>query len=191
MAHPLGPYPLPGCSPAPLDLGSLPSDVRGKPLRQSDEWIAGRLSPFNGRARVFLSALLGGASIKAGAIMASLSTNTIDRWRKDHPEFKQAVEDCLNAGFATVIEAELYRRALAGSDDRGSMRALELIVRARAPEYREQRDTKLSVMVQAADTMSSLVAGWQARSPDERLVSAPSPADGEDAGPGPDAPPVG
>ena len=57
---------------------------------------------------------------------------------KADPDLDAALLAIEEAGFASGPLAELYRRAMAGSDDRGSLRALEIIVKARMPEYGEK-----------------------------------------------------
>jgi len=141
--------------------------------RPGDSWqvnvpaeaVARVLAPFLGRKRAFLVRLLNGWSKRAAATGAGVSVRTTQLWAKADGEFAESVAFCESVGFSTVIESELYRRALAGVADRGSMRALELVVKSRAPEYREKAQIQLDVIQQASEASARLVAGWQENNP--------------------------
>ena len=93
---------------------------------------------FSGRKQIFLTALLNGQSRSMAATAAGVTTRATQYWASKDHTFARAAKEAAQYGFATVIEPELYRRALAGVDDRSSMRALEMIVKQRDPSYREK-----------------------------------------------------
>jgi hypothetical protein len=169
----LGPYPIDGLTPEPIPLDILPARVTdqttGLTLDMSE--VRGVLTPFNGRARTFLLALLRGASRTRASMAAGVDIDTVRAWEKREEEFRKASSRCANLGFASVFEAELESRAMAGPDDRGSMRALELVVKARGPEYREKSQLAIDVQVRAQEATHSLGGGWQ------HVISAPDQTD--------------
>lgn len=156
--RPLGPYPS-------SDSVRLPDVAVGTVLALVP-WlddvgaaeIAGTLQPFNGRARTILLALLEGRSALAAAARAGVSTAAVDGWRRD-PEFSDAFDLCYSMGSAH-FEDELVQRALAGPDDRGSMRALELVVKARNPEYRDKAQVQMGVVHVMGGILRD-AAGWR------------------------------
>ncbi|MFN0147332.1 MAG: hypothetical protein ACKVT1_12540 [Dehalococcoidia bacterium] len=114
----------------------LPGDAWQAEVPTED--VARILAPFEGRKRAFLVRLLNGRSKRAAAAGVGISVRATQLWAKADPDFAEAVAFCKEVGFATVIEDELYRRALAGSQDSGSMRALELVAKSRDPRYRDR-----------------------------------------------------
>lgn len=124
------------------------------------EFVTGLLEPFGGRARIVLAALLNGYSERMAAVQAGISGETVRQWRLKDPKFAEACQKALDAGFARVFESELYDRAL-DREDRGSMRALELVVKARSADYREKTQAQISVIHAAADAFGAASA-WKA-----------------------------
>ena len=160
-----GPKPL---GPRPLDPVGKPVDIPAPVVELQDrglnvgipaEQISGLLAPFNGRARTVIIKLLAGWSRGMAAAAAGVDSDTVRDWEKRDPEFAQATAKALNLGFAAVYESELYDRALDRSD-RGSMRALELVVKARSPEYREKNQLQIEVLQRVEQAGSNLLAGW-------------------------------
>lgn len=100
------------------------------------EHITALLAEFDGRRRTFLVALLNGYSKRSAAAAIGITARATQLWAKKDGRFAEAVRCCEEVGFSTVIETELYRRALAGVSDRSSMQALELVLRSRRPAYR-------------------------------------------------------
>jgi hypothetical protein len=96
------------------------------------------IAAFEGRRRAFLVRLLNGWSKTASAAGAGVSVRATQLWVKADREFAEAVTFCEEVGFSTVVEVELYRRALGGTHDSGSMRALELVLKSRDPRYRDR-----------------------------------------------------
>ena len=135
------------------------------------EAVRGFLTPFSGRARVVLAGLLQGYSRGMAAAAAGISNETVRLWGKKDPEFARALEQAREWGFSRGPESELFRRAFAGEQDRGSMRALELIVKAGSPEYREKVQQRLDVVHHAERMMATLADGWR----DDTLPSSTSP----------------
>ena len=121
--------------------------------RPGDAWdvhvptadVAHALAPFEGRKRAFLVRLLNGRSKRAAAAGAGISVRATQLWAKADRDFAEAVAFCGEVGFATVIEDELYRRALAGPSDSGSMRALELVAKSRDPRYRDRTANEVTL----------------------------------------------
>ena len=102
------------------------------------EHLTEMLVEFDGRRRAFLVALLNGYSKRAAASSVGVTARAVQLWAKKDERFAEAVRYCEDIGFAAVIETELYRRAVAGTDDRSSMRALEMVLKSRRPEYRDK-----------------------------------------------------
>jgi len=125
-----------------------------------EDTLRGLLEPFSTRARMVIVSLLRGYSQRMAAATAGMSDEGVRLWGKAHPEFARAVREASNLGFSRTFERELHQRALAGPDDKGSMRALELVTKARAPEYREKQQIAMEVTHRAEIAMSGLVQGW-------------------------------
>jgi hypothetical protein len=125
------------------------------------EQVVELISPFDGRKRAFLVGLLNGRSRSMAAAGAGITLRTIQLWEKSDPGFRDASVSAEQIGFAGVIESELYRRALAGHSDRGSMRALELVVKSRDASYREKSQITLDVVQRAEEAGQRLVSGWE------------------------------
>lgn len=125
------------------------------------EFLGGLLSPFNTRARAVLVALLRGYSRGMAAAAGGVGETTVEGWEKRHPEFREAMVQCLNLGFRRVFEPELYRRALAGPEDRGSMRALELVTKARDSAYRDKSQVQHELIQRAVEAEVGFTSGWQ------------------------------
>ena len=134
--------------------------------------LAGLIGGFNGRARRVLLSLLGGASLLQAAAGAALSRGTLDNWRQADAAFQRAVGLWLDLGSA-LYEGELHSRALAGPDDRGSMRALELVVKARNPDYRDKAQVQMGVIHVFKQALSD-AGGWRGEALPERVVDADS-----------------
>lgn len=126
------------------------------------EQISGLLQPFNTRARVILIHLLKGYSRGMAAAQAGVSEGALNAWEKGDPEFREATVWAYQTGFRRTFEPELYRRALAGPDDRGSMRALELVTKARDSAYRDKSQVQHEIITRAMEATGSLTGGWQA-----------------------------
>ncbi|HML98922.1 MAG TPA: hypothetical protein PKD75_10605 [Tepidiformaceae bacterium] len=124
------------------------------------EEISGLLEPFNGRARGVLVAMLRGYSQRMAAATVGVTGDTVTDWGKRHPEFAQALRKAADWGFSRTFERELHQRALAGPEDRGSMRALELVAKSRAPEYREKQQIAMEVTHRAEIALGNMVQGW-------------------------------
>ena len=154
----MGPMPQYGESLPPLDRAEV---ARLLPTvgAAAVEDIAGLLDGFNGRARSICLLLLGGASILQAAAGAGLARGTLDNWRQADAAFQRAVGLCLDLGSA-LYEGELHSRALAGPDDRGSMRALELVVKARNPDYRDKQQIQMGVLHVFKQGLSD-AGGWR------------------------------
>ena len=114
--------------------------------RPADDDPRSLVDAFEGRKRVFLTALLNGQSRTMAAASAGVTPRAAQYWASKDPAFAEAAEAAAQYGFSTVIEPELYRRALAGVDDKSSMRALEMIVKQRDPSYREKGQVRAKLV---------------------------------------------
>ena len=112
------------------------------------------------QGRILGVALLSGKSLRIAATMAGFSPETIRQWLQKYPDVRYAVLTAEAIG-ASVFERELERRALAGSDDRGSVRALELVVKARMPEYRDKTQVQMDVVHKAESAVLDIVGDWR------------------------------
>lgn len=137
--------------------------------------LRGRLAPFNNRARILLVHLLRGWSRGMAAAQAGIAEQTLENWEKRQPTFREATVWASQTGFRRTFEPELYRRAMAGDADRGSMRALELVTKARDSAYRDKSQLQMEVVHRAGESLGRLVGGWD-------VIEAPATA------PNPDAP---
>lgn len=122
--------------------------------------MTGFLRPFSGPARTLLIGLLQGRSLLQACVTARITDTTARLWQREDPEFRQAVEFAQQLGFASTIESELYHVALDRSH-RGQIRALEIIAKARRPEYREKAQVQMTVIHQAEEASSNVIDGWQ------------------------------
>lgn len=75
----------------------------------------------------------------------------------------------MDVGFAAGPEAELYRRALAGPSDPGSMRALEMVLKSRSPAYQEKHPFEKDSIAEAGRAITALATGWQGGSASDRV----------------------
>jgi len=105
------------------------------------------------------------AAAQAGRSLASFQD-----WLRRSPELAEAYAFCSSVGMALTLEQELYRRALAGKDDRGSMQALLAVIKNRDPEYRDKSQPQVLIVGQAEQARSALVDGWDGR----RAIDSPS-----------------
>lgn len=119
----------------------------------------GLLGPFNGRARQILLSLLAGHSMGMAAASAGLSKSGLDVWRQRDQAFADAITMAYDMGFAANIEAEAYDRAM-DREDRASGRLLELILKARSPDYREKSQLQLEVVRRVDQAGAAMLAGW-------------------------------
>ena len=156
---PQGPRPT-GTEPIPVTEGEIEIVTRGaQRVLVPGDALRGILGPFNGRARSILLSLLGGHSMGMASAGAGISKNTLDRWRQSDPAFGEAVTLAYDIGFSAGIEAEAYDRAM-DRTDRASGRLLELILKARSPDYREKSQLQLEVVARVGSALDTLVGGW-------------------------------
>lgn len=92
------------------------------------------------------------------AMSAGLHPESLRRMLKQDPEMREILTSAEEMGTRRVFEGELFTRALAGPEDRGSIRALELVMKARLPEYREKQQVQMEVIHRAASAVSAAVA---------------------------------
>ena len=137
----------------------LPAIVPGK-----DEFKRGLLRTFADRAggngEAIALGLMAGMSVRRAALASGITAEALYAWMKSDPELRRAVLAAEAIG-AARFEAELERRALAGADDRGSVRALELVVKARMPEYRDKTQVQMDVVHKAESAVLDIVGDWR------------------------------
>lgn len=76
------------------------------------------------------------------------------------PALREAYEVAESMAIAP-LEDELRSRALAGADDRGSMRALEIALKAADPRYRDAASLQLTVVGAASRAEADVQNRWQ------------------------------
>ncbi|MFW6174353.1 MAG: hypothetical protein ACOC5K_01060 [Chloroflexota bacterium] len=127
------------------------------------DYVAGLVRLFQERAGEqwahIASLMLRGHTLRTAATRSGLTYQGAQKAIKADPELSSLVAAAEAAG-AGVFEGELMERALAGSEDKGSMRALELVVKARMPEYRDKRQEEITVTHKAESAMASVIDGW-------------------------------
>jgi hypothetical protein len=165
--RPIGHPPIPCLTeyPLPLDVEALDLEVRmtlndGRYVVVApSEEITGLLYPFSSRARTVLIALLNGCSLRMGATRAGISVETVRMWGQRHPEWADAQAKASDWGFSATFESELHHVAM-DRTHRGQIRALELVAKSRAPEYREKNQLEISVITAAQTAVAKLGSGW-------------------------------
>lgn len=185
---PLVETPVPTVEPELPDLWSPFNPVA------SQQHMAGLLRRARNRAgeqgETICRALLGGAPWRAAAIAGGVLTGGfghgqrgIWKWMAGDREMQDILTAAEEIGFARTVEAELYRRSFAGKDDRSSMRALEIVAKARRSDYREKSQLEVTVRDQATLAMES-AGSWLPSSESERVaptvveaIAAPSARD--------------
>lgn len=144
--------------PAPLEIETFQSTLPGLRIALPDDAVIGLLRPFSGHARKTLAVLLAGGTLGMAAAAVPMSKDTLDNWRRRHPQYDKAVRQALDWGFAQTYEAELYSRALDRAD-RGSMRALELVVKSRDASYRDKQTGTLEVVHRMVSGVQRMIDG--------------------------------
>lgn len=109
--------------------------------------------------RVAAGALMAGCSYALAANLAGISQSAMADARKKRPDLAALLTQCEQIGFG-LYELELQKRALAGDQDRGSIRALEIVAKSRRAEYREKSAIAIDVIHRAEQSASRLVGGW-------------------------------
>lgn len=104
--------------------------------------------------------LVRGMSRRMACNRAGISQEKLIGWCKADKELATLLVHCEQLGTG-VFEHELFRRALAGDEDKGSMRALEMVAKARMPEYRDKVQQQIDVVHHATQAMDSAIDGWQ------------------------------
>lgn len=139
-----------------LDIGN------GASISIPAEAVLELFQPFNGRARHVLASLLSGYSRKMAASRIGIDNETLQNWAKRVPAFAKALQQAEDWGFARIWESELYKRALAGPQDRHSGRLLELVVKARDAAYRDKSQLHMEITHVAQQAMHNAFGGWDA-----------------------------
>ena len=131
----------------------------GPVIRPPASEIIGLVSPWRGRARSVLLALLQGATRGGAATVAGVPLRAVEKWCRDQADFRRAVEIAQGWGFAATYERELHERAM-DRKDRGSARLLEMVVKSRDAAYRDKSTLQLEVVQRAQEAVQELSAGW-------------------------------
>lgn len=106
-------------------------------------------------------ALAAGQSRGMAALAGGITRQGLAAWCKRDREVSVLFDACEQLGFSSVLESELYRRALSGPEDRGSIRALELVVKARDPQYRDKAQVQMEVIHRAQEAVAEAFGGWE------------------------------
>lgn len=121
--------------------------------------VRGVLAGLDGPARTFVLSVLNGQSMEAAAARTGRTVQGFyDRAKKD-PAFKRTMELARQIGTRLIYEAELEDIALDRSH-RGQMRALELLLKARLPEYREKQQVEMTHVMRAIEAGRTLIEGY-------------------------------
>lgn len=109
------------------------------------------------RAAALVASLLAGATFRSACVHAGVSVGTVQQHREKDPVFHELCAAAWDAGFQ-LLEDELVQRALNGADDKGSIRALELALKSRDPNYRDQRTVDVTLRAAAANARQRVVS---------------------------------
>ena len=102
-----------------------------------------------------------GWSRSMAVLGSGISAPQLQRMCQKHPAAADILQQLEDAGFARRWEGELYSRAEAGKDDRGSLRALEMLLKARNPQYQEKSALNLHVMNAAERSIQGANAAYE------------------------------
>lgn len=154
-----GPYQDPASPEPPVDVLAI---AAAAPWANSEgrEGICGLIAPYSRKARNLLIDLVSGSTLTTARARQVLPQASFDYWRDNWPEYRAAVDACYELG-TLRFEDELRRRALAGIDDKASMRALELIAKSRNADYRDRAQQDMAI-VAALGTVLQSARGWRA-----------------------------
>ena len=110
----------------------------------------------NARAKAkALEALRCGMSMTAAARAAGVARCTLYAWQANDPKFREAIADAIEAG-TDLLEDALAGKGLA-MDDHASVRACEILLKARRPErFRERHSVKHSGVLRIDEVMRDL-----------------------------------
>ncbi len=121
---------------------------------------------------VAIQLLKGHAKYKACA-RAGTSENVFFRHvAAGNAELLDLLTQCERIGFSRTFEAELFSRALAGPEDRGSARLLEVALKQRDPSYRDKSDVSVTVVQQAREAAMIGAGGY---APERRVLAVEPP----------------
>lgn len=104
-------------------------------------------------------ALLNGCSKRRAANRVPIGESTLDTWLKADVRFREAFELCRQLGLGETAEAELEYIAF-DREHRGQIRALELMLKSRAPEYRDKHQVSMEVTHRAASAGQAMIEGY-------------------------------
>ncbi len=119
----------------------------------------GLLRSRNSREKAAILGMAKGEGRRSAAIRLGISPIELYNLMNEDPDLREAIE------FAEAIaiaqpEGELRRRALAGNDDRGSMRALEIYLKRHDPAYRDAPSTQITLVNEASRAQASVQSRW-------------------------------
>lgn len=98
------------------------------------------------------------------ALEGGVHPSTVDKWMRQDAELRQCLTMCEQLGFARTIDSELYHVAMDRSH-RGQVRALEVIAKARQPEYRDKVQMEMTVRHAAEQAQDAVTDGWAPNNP--------------------------
>jgi hypothetical protein len=114
------------------------------------------------REKVAILGLARGETRRTMAIRLGMGVSALEGYIARDGELREAVEFA-EAIAIQPLEAELRSRALAGAEDKGSIRALEISLKKLDPAYRDNQQIQLTLVQGAARAQSSVQDRWQPR----------------------------
>ena len=120
----------------------------------------GLLEGLDPHARRMAAALYQGQTRRMAALAGGIHPKYLPELCKRDRKLADALDMAEAMGLATTLERELYKRAMAGPNDRGSIRALEIALKSRDANYRERSQMQLEVVTRAQESRAQIVSGW-------------------------------
>lgn len=135
-----------------------------EPPRMSEDEKIGLIDRLGSRTGISVQKvairLVQGWSRSMAVVGSGITNPQLTHLCKNDPESAAILQQLEDVGFATRWEGELYSRAAAGKDDRGSMRALEMLLKARSPIFQEKFAVQHSLMTAAEGARRQATVGW-------------------------------
>ena len=125
----------------------------------AEEHLWGLLGSRGEREKIAILGLARGETRRTMAIRLGVGVSYLDGYIARDGELREAVEFA-EAIAIQPLEAELRSRALAGADDKGSIRALEISLKKLDPAYRDNQQIQLTLVQGAARAQSTVQDRW-------------------------------
>lgn len=121
--------------------------------------LIGHLRKLDRRGQQVVLAIASGESRRSAAVRIGITYSLLAAECSRPGPLSEAVAFASELQTGT-FENELSRRALAGDSDRGSMRALELILKRQDPAYRDQGSLEIRAVTEAAKAVGDVQSRW-------------------------------